>query len=105
MADRIEQLQQMLARDPNDAFCLYALGMEYASTGAHEAAAAHLERSLEQDADQPYAYFHRARSLAAIGRRAEAMQAASEGLHCAESLEDEKAVAELAQLQQDLPHP
>ena len=61
MADRIEQLRRLLESDPNDAFCLYALGMEYVTQNQPGMAASHLELSLRSDADQPYAHFHLAR--------------------------------------------
>ncbi|MCP4759648.1 MAG: tetratricopeptide repeat protein [Planctomycetes bacterium] len=97
--DRLEQLRQMLEGDPTDAFCLYALGMEYASRSEHEAAAAHLEQSLATDPDQPYAHFHRARSLMAMGLINEAAVAIETGIDAATTLGDHKAADELADLQ------
>ncbi|MDP6479340.1 MAG: tetratricopeptide repeat protein [Phycisphaerales bacterium] len=98
MTDRLEQLHRLLATDPNDAFCLYAMGMEYARRGEHEAAAAHLQQSLASEPDQPYAHFHRARSLAHLRQFKEADAAVDAGLDVAQSQGDEKAAEELAEL-------
>ena len=99
MSDRLEQLHRLLAADPGDAFCLYAMGMEYARRGEHEAAAAHLEQSLQSEPDQPYAHFHRARSLAHMKLFEEANTAIASGIEAAEAQGDEKAASELADLQ------
>ncbi|MDP7069921.1 MAG: tetratricopeptide repeat protein [Phycisphaerales bacterium] len=98
--DRLEQLQRMLAGDPTDAFCHYAIGMEYAGRGEHEAAAAHLDQSLATDPDQPYAHFHRARSLMSMGLIEEAAAAIDSGIETAESLGERKAADELADLRE-----
>jgi uncharacterized protein HemY len=88
----------MLDADPEDAFCLYALGMEYAGRDEHQAAAAHLEQSLVSDPDQPYACFQLARSLAQLRKQPEAAAAIDRGLEIAESQGDDKAYSELAEL-------
>jgi len=98
VADRIEQLRRMLYSEPEDAFCLYALGQEYARRGEFEAAQAHLARSLESDPDQPYAYFHRAKCLQQLGRPGEVQQAIAEGLETAQRTGDAHAADELTEL-------
>ena len=98
MADRLEQLHRLLATEPGDAFCLYAMGMEYARRGEHEAAAAHLEQSLMTEPDQPYAHFHRAQSLIHLQRTDDAHAAVEAGLDVATTLGDDKAASELAEL-------
>jgi len=97
--DRLEQLRRMLESDPTDAFCLYAIGMEYAGRNEHEAAAAHMEQSLATDPDQPYAHFHLARSLMAMGLMSEAAGAIDAGIDKATTLGDHKAADELHDLQ------
>ncbi len=102
MADRIEQLRRMLDSDPEDAFCLYALGMEYAGRDEHQAAAAHLEQSLASDPNQPYACFQLARALSQLQQSEQAASAIDRGLEVAQSQGDEKAYAELAELRRTL---
>lgn len=102
MTDRIEQLRRMLESEPGDAFCLYALGMEYAQAHAPTRAIAHLEQSLRSEPDQPYAHFHIARCLAATGDRPGAAAAINEGLEAATRTQDDAAAQELRALQDDL---
>lgn len=102
MTDRLETLRRMLESEPNDAFCLYALGMEHVSRGDMQAGEAHLALSLASDPDQPYAHFHRARCLAALGRSSDARIAVDEGLTVAESTGDAQALSELASLRTEL---
>ena len=105
MTDRLETLRRMLDTEPTDAFCLYALGMEYVSRGDLEAAEAHLSLSLVSNPDQPYAHFHRARCLGILGRHAEAGEAVDTGLEIAEVIGDTQATAELTQLREELGRP
>jgi uncharacterized protein HemY len=102
MSDRIEQLRRLLDTDPTDAFCLYALGMEYSRRGEYEAAAAHLEQSLATEPEQPYACFQLARALASLRRPAEAATAIEAGIGIAVGQGDEHAAAELNELKSDL---
>jgi tetratricopeptide (TPR) repeat protein len=102
MSDRLEQLRRLLDTDPTDAFCLYAIGMEYASLGEHEAAVAHLQQSLMADPQQPYACFQLARALAGLRRPAEAATAIEEGIEIAAGQGDEHAAAELHELKSEL---
>jgi uncharacterized protein HemY len=102
MADRIEQLRRLLESDPNDAFCLYALGMEYVTQNQPNTAASHLELSLRSDADQPYAHFHLARCHASMGETAKAIDAINQGLETAQRTGDADAARELAELREGL---
>jgi Tfp pilus assembly protein PilF len=56
MTDRMQKLQQMLAREPEDTFLLYALAMEYRKTGELPEALKHLEMVLKKDAGYCVAY-------------------------------------------------
>ncbi|MCH2135689.1 MAG: tetratricopeptide repeat protein [Phycisphaerales bacterium] len=98
MTDRIEQLRRMLESDPTDPFCLYALGMEYASSDHPEKAIAHLEQSLSMDEAQPWAWYHIARCKLATGATNEAAQAIDTGLQVAHDAGDHSAVGDLEAL-------
>ena len=100
MTDRIEQLHRMLAADPDDAFCLYALGMEYVARDEPTRGVAHLEQSLRTDPDQPYAHFHLARCHARMGEQAKADEAVTLGLEAAQRTGDSNAANELAELRE-----
>jgi len=102
MADRIERLRRMLESEPGDAFCLYALGMEYAAAHEPMRAIAHLEQSLRSEPDQPYAHFHIARCHAATGDRPAAAAAIDAGLEAATRTHDDGAAQELRALREDV---
>jgi predicted Zn-dependent protease len=102
MTDRIERLRRMLESDPGDAFCLYALGMEYSAAKEPSRAIAHLEASLRSEPDQPYAHYHIARCLVATGDRQGAAAAVTAGLEAATRANDVNATQELQALQEEL---
>lgn len=95
MADRITQLKSMLEKDPNDSFCLYGLGMEYAKLGQHREAAAWFDRAIQSDPDHSYTYFHKARSQQAAGNLAEAAETLKIGMRRAKKVGDAKAAGEI----------
>ena len=57
-----EQIVKLLNLEPNDPFMLYALANDYAGAGEHEQAIEYYEKTIEQDQDYCYAYYHQARS-------------------------------------------
>jgi lipoprotein NlpI len=102
MPDRKQQLESMLAQNPGDAFCTYALAMEFLKTGEHESAVTWFDRTLALDPSQCYAFFHKARSLAAAGRMDTARLTLQEGLARARACGDHKAASEIEGLLDDL---
>ena len=95
MSDRISQLKGLLESDPEDTFCLYGLAMEYAKSESHEEALPWFDRTLEVDPTYLYAYYHKARSLEALGRVGEAEETLRTGLDAATESGDAKAAGEL----------
>lgn len=92
---RIERLRKMLELEPDDAFCLYSLGQEHASAGAHAEAIAWYDRALEADPSMSYACYHKARSLEATGDVEGAIATLRQGLEIARSHGDGKAAGEI----------
>ncbi len=86
----------MLAAEPNDAFVLYGLAQEYAKAGEHRRAVEYFDRCLEADPNYHYGYFHKARSLEALGRKDDAVATLRAGLDMARRGRDEKAAGEIA---------
>ncbi len=78
--DRIEKLRRLLAAEPQDAFCLYALAQEHAKLGQQDEAIAYFDRVIAVEPGHAYAYFHKARSLEGLGRKGEAREALRRGL-------------------------
>ena len=56
MTDRMSQLRNMLESEPDDAFCLYGIAMEYAKAGQTDRAIAHFDRTIEVQATLRKAY-------------------------------------------------
>lgn len=92
----IEQLEKLLAASPEDPFVLYALAQEHSKAGRHERAVEYYDRCLGADAAYCYAYFHKARSLEALGRDDEARETLRAGIESAKRAGDGHAVSELS---------
>jgi tetratricopeptide (TPR) repeat protein len=70
---RRQQIEEMLAEDPGDAFLRYCLGMEYVGAGRHEEAARCFQELLGIDPDYIPAYQQAGKALQALGRTDEAL--------------------------------
>jgi Tfp pilus assembly protein PilF len=90
MADktRMQQIQEMLADDPNDAMLRYMLAMEYVSQSGDEQAVACFRGIFETTPDYVPAYMHCAKALVRLGRDAEARQAFESGIAVAQRVQD-----------------
>ena len=91
----IEQLQKLLALDPNDAFVLYGLAIEHAKRAETEKAVAFFDRCLAADPHYCYAYYHKARTLESAGRKDEALATLRAGLDAAKAAQDAHALSEI----------
>ncbi|MHB1156966.1 MAG: hypothetical protein ACYC26_09015 [Phycisphaerales bacterium] len=98
MIDRLTKLLTLHQADPTDAFCTYALAMETAKLGRTDQALGWLDKTIALDANQAYAYYHKAKLLAEQDRRAEALKTLDEGLAAARRSGDDKAMGELNDL-------
>ncbi|MSR17945.1 MAG: hypothetical protein EXS00_02065 [Phycisphaerales bacterium] len=102
---RIELLQAMLDSEPGDAFCRYALALEYVKLGEFATALGWFDKTIEADPDYCYAYFHKAKTLAASGDAPGARRVAEAGLTQALSSGDSHAADELRGLIEELTEP
>ena len=91
----IEQLEKLLAVDPDDSFVHYALALEYAKGGAHDKAADSFDRCIAIDEHYCYAYFHKAKSLEADNKLDDARSTLETGLGIAKQVGDQKAASEI----------
>ncbi len=98
----IQQLEKLLAADPNDAFVLYGLAQEYAKAGNTPQAVEFYDRCLAADPAYVYAYYHKARALARAGRTPEAMACVHAGKTAAKQASDGHALSELSALELEL---
>lgn len=98
MADRLTQLQALLAEEPGDPFLRYAIALERKRSGDMETAAGDLESLLQENPKYIACYYQLALVLADLGRLADAAEACKAGaLQCLVT-GDAKARAELLAL-------
>ncbi|VAX40754.1 hypothetical protein MNBD_PLANCTO03-1926 [hydrothermal vent metagenome] len=90
----LDQLLRLLDTSPDDAFVLYGIAMEHAKLGDHRAALPYFDRALEADPANPYHYYHKARSLEALGTIDEAQAVLALGLERAHAASDAQAISE-----------
>jgi len=95
MPTRLEQLQKMLERQPNDAFLLYGLAMEHKKSGNLEIALQQLEKVIQIDPNHGYAFFQRGQIEESRGDIAAARSAYSDGIIAATKSGDSHARSEL----------
>lgn len=100
--DRLNSLITLLDADPKDAFCLYGIAQEYASRSEYDKAIEYYDRAIGSDPSDAYAYFHKARSLEALGLFQEATDTLRSGTEVARANNDSHAVGELQGYLQEL---
>lgn len=101
-SDRLEKLRRLLELEPDDPFCLYALAQEYAKAESHEVAIGYFDRVIAVEPAHGYAYYHKARSLEAMGRPDEARDTLRRGMRAVSPAADAKAHRELQEYLQSL---
>jgi len=98
----LEQLEKLLAADPDDAFILYGLAQEHAKRGDHPRAIEFFDRCLKIDPAYCYAYYHKARVLETSGDRDGARATLQAGLAKARLIGESHAAAEIESLLDEL---
>ena len=100
--DRLGQLREMLAQEPDDAFIRYAIALELKRAGQMEQAANDLEVLLREVPKYIACYYQLALILADLGRTEEAAHVCEIGsLQCI-TTSDRKARLELLELKKAL---
>ncbi len=95
MSTRREQLEQMLAADPKDAFLRYALAMEYVAANDPSQAVQQLERLLADSPDYVAGYQQCGQLLIKLNRNDEAKTVLQRGMQAARQAGDVHAVEEM----------
>lgn len=83
---RIEMIRKMLAKDADDTFLIYSLGMELTAAGEFAQAAAQFRRCIELDADYLPAYTEAGKGLRSEGKLDEARALFQAGVKLADRL-------------------
>jgi Flp pilus assembly protein TadD len=92
---RKQQLEEMLAEDPNDPFLRYGLAMEHVSAGDLDAAVRGFRELFAVAPDYVPAYLQAGQVLARLGRAAEARDVLRQGMAVAARQGDEHARGEM----------
>jgi Flp pilus assembly protein TadD len=99
---RREQIEAMLAEEPNDPELRYMLAMEHISGGDDGEAVRCLQGLIEVAPNYPPAYHQAGRAMQRLGRIAEARTVLSQGIPIAQKQGDQHAAGEMMELLQSL---
>jgi predicted Zn-dependent protease len=92
---RKEQIEEMLALDPNDSFLSYGLAMEYVSAGQDEEAVKCLLNLLSRDQEYVPGYLQAGRALMRLGDDDRAREILRAGIVAATRKGDDHAAGEM----------
>jgi Tfp pilus assembly protein PilF len=95
MNDRINELKNLLADDPEDAFLHYALGLEYVKAGDTELAIERFEFLLQKYPDYLPVYYQAAHLYLENNDKEQAEETFKKGISVARRLEENKTYQEL----------
>ena len=93
---RKQQIEEMLADDPNDPFLRYGLAMEYVSAGQDEEAVRCFQLLLQTTPDYVPGYMQAGRALTRLDRLEEARKVYQTGIAAARQKGDLHAAEEMA---------
>jgi cytochrome c-type biogenesis protein CcmH/NrfG len=99
---RRQQLEEMIADDPNDALSRYFLAMDHAGAGENDAAWRRFEEMFALTPEYVPAYLQAGQLLVRMGRLAEAAEVFRQGITVARRLNDEHAAGEMEAFLQQL---
>jgi Tfp pilus assembly protein PilF len=92
---RMLQLQQMLLKEPDDTFLLYALALEHKKAGEATHAIERLDRVIALDPGYCYAYHQKGLVYQSSGNPSAARQAYRDGIEAAQKKGDAHARQEI----------
>ncbi|GMU21330.1 MAG: hypothetical protein AMXMBFR13_14230 [Phycisphaerae bacterium] len=95
---RLEQIQKLLAAEPQDVFLNFGLAMEYFKLGRHEEALAQFDHLIGIDPAYVPAYFQKGNSLVTLGRTEEARAVLQQGIQVATANGNAHAAGEMTDL-------
>ena len=93
--DRIQQLEEFLEMQPDDALLQYSLGLEYLKSGEPEKAIPPLREALRLQADYSAAYRELGKALTQTGFTEEAAQIYQQGIQVANGRGDLQTAKEM----------
>jgi Tfp pilus assembly protein PilF len=78
--NRLEMLEQMVSRDPNNTFARYGLAMEYANSSDWTQAVIEFRTLLQHDENYAAAYYHAGQALEKMGEIEQARTMYEQGI-------------------------
>jgi Tfp pilus assembly protein PilF len=78
--NRLEMLEQMVSRDPNNTFARYGLAIEYANSGDCAQAVVEFRTLLQHDENYAAAYYHAGQALEKLGELEQARAMYEQGI-------------------------
>ena len=99
---RVAALEEILKKNPNDAFARYALGLEYSGAGETGAALSEFEKLLAVHPDYTNGYFMSAQVLERAGRGDEAQAMLQKGIESARRTNNRHAQSEMEAMLEEL---
>jgi len=100
--DKIASLKEILALDPKNSFARYGIAMELARLGETDASLAEFDALLAANPDYTAGYFMSAQTLAAAGRKADAIERLRVGIGCAARSGNRHALSEMQAMLDEL---
>lgn len=94
-SERLEKLQQLLQRDPNDTFLLYGIALEHKKLGDAATAIEFLNDVIARDAGYCYAYHQKGLIFESTGDTESAKQSYRAGIAAARVKGDAHAQGEI----------
>lgn len=94
---RLEQLQQMLSKEPNDTFLRYAVAMELRSQEQFEASLAAFSALRQQQPPHVPSFFMSGQLLAELDRIDESRAVLRDGIEIARRVGDHHAAGEMSE--------
>ena len=95
---RIHKIQQLLEKEPDDAFLNFGLAMEFIKEGNTESAIEAFDRVLTLDPSYSAAHYHKGNTLLGLGRLEEAKTVLEQGVAAAKAAGDSHTQGEMQEL-------
>ena len=99
---RLQKLEELLAKNPQDAFTLYGLALECSNSGDFNAAETHFRSLLDSNPDYVPGYQMYAQRLAQHNRADDARNVLTQGIQAAARTGNQHARSEMEALLTDL---
>jgi tetratricopeptide (TPR) repeat protein len=95
VSEKLQKLQQMLERQPNDTFLLYGIAMEHKKSSDWKTAIEFFDRAIQSDINYCYAYFQKGQVNELAGDMEAAKRAYQDGIVAAGRAGDQHALGEI----------